>query len=143
MLVRARRLVWERMSDTWHIARSCLGEYSARISDSAAFTGYKCVYPSGRWDGTTSLSLAQDLAQSHFNSAWLSNTEVMPLEWIDNAEDCSIGSSQTGTYYVELGVNSKDYWIWDAPGTKAERCDSREHGKQLCEAHHRKIVLGE
>lgn len=137
MLVRARRLVWERVTDDHFVAFSNGDKYTVYHSETAAYTGYKIGLPNGRWSPAESIQNARDIAQDLVDQRWLAETEVMPLEWEEGACESSFDD---GVFYYEVADDR--YWLSKSQ-VDGIRCDSRDHGKQLCNEHHRKLVLGE
>lgn len=143
MLARARRLVFE--GDVYRDCITSFGKYTINCRLDGQWGARK--------DGSHLCSPvatekeAIEACQADFDKRWLAETEVMPLEWeeIDSEGRYCMAETSICEYYVD---KKGDGFVWyfvygndDSDGQQS--CDSRDHGKQLCNAHHRKIVLGE
>lgn len=144
MLVRAKRLVWSSYGigfvSSWsanELYVSSDGDWIWTLEDGARCNSGKCE----------TVELAKEHCQIICDEMWMDETEVMPLEWndIDSEGRYCFAETVIGEYYVD---QTSDGFVWYFVYGEDEfdgrtPCDSRDHGKQLCEAHHRKLVLGE
>lgn len=138
MLVRARRLVFDDslVGSSFRRCVTGLGDYSvSRLIGSVLWAAKRngnhiCEpLPTER--------TAIEACQADFNARWLAETEVMPLEWQEDGE-----SIRSGLFEVYSHHNG--YWsaVYDSV-VLGNYVVTKAGAMQLCEAHHRKIVLGE
>lgn len=151
-LVRARRLVFTQ--------RCFLAKQSVFISDCGCYSIWRenkswqsSKRPSTWLSSENSESMTEDEAfaenvancQSDFDSRWLADTEVLPLEW------ATVGSSPDiyaktlgGEYYVDKRSGGFCWYLSRSDyGTDAVMCNSQELAIDAANEHNRKTILGE
>ncbi len=143
MLVRARRLVFGEIVNGNRV--STLGLYS--VFQVSGLWGAK-VWTQNLCSLKDTEQEAIDACQEDFDARWLAGTEVMPLEWedIDSEGRYCMAETTICEYYVDQKGSGFVWYVVRSVNDDCDGhqpCDSRDHGKQLCEEHHRKLVLGE
>lgn len=67
--------------------------------------------------------------------------ELKPLEWESHGERFYDSESACGDYRIILAINGEaPQWMCAVPGGAFEKCDSIDHGKQLCQKRYESTI---